>query len=234
MTSAARERTDPSAVAALLDEGLAKLGIDVAAPAEERLQRYLALLDKWNAVYNLTAIREPARMVTHHLLDSLAAVPTLDALVAGVPDVRVLDVGSGAGLPGIPLALVRPGWHVTLCEPVQKKHAFLRQAIAELGLANATASLGRVEALRSPSGFAIVISRAFADLATFAASSLAQLAPGGVLVAMKGVHPDEELRELPADVRVVREVRLAVPGVDGARHLIVMQPAGAGRTPEER
>jgi 16S rRNA (guanine527-N7)-methyltransferase len=137
--------------------------------------------------------------------------------------VRVLDVGSGAGLPGLPLAIARPAWQVVMREPVGKKVAFMTQAIAELGVTNAQASLGRVEELRSPPGFAIVISRAFADLAAFVQSSLAQTGEGGRLVAMKGVHPDEELGELPDTVMVEREVKLTVPGIDGSRHLIVMK-----------
>lgn len=211
-----------------LAQGVAALGLDLPKGASERLLSFIALLDKWNGVYNLTALREPARMLTHHLLDSLAALPTLDALAAGRGDVRLLDVGSGPGLPGIPLAVARPGWAVTLCEPVQKKVAFMTQAVAELGIANARPWLGRVEDLRGPAGFAIVISRAFADLASFVQAATPQLAPGGRLVAMKGVHPDEELRELPDTVRVEREIELAVPGLDGARRLIVMSRRNEG------
>ena len=210
-------------LAGRLDVALAALGLDLPSDARARLIRYVALLAKWNGTYNLTAIREPERMVSHHLVDSLAVLPALDGLVGDAGDVRVLDVGSGAGLPGIPLAIARPAWQVVLREPVQKKHAFMTQAVAELRITNAQPSLGRVEDLRPPGGFAIVISRAFADLASFAESSLAQVAPSGWLVAMKGVHPDEELRELPSSVAVVREIALDVPGVDGARHLVVMQ-----------
>jgi 16S rRNA (guanine527-N7)-methyltransferase len=210
-------------LAGRLDAALAALSLDLPAEARARLLRYVALLAKWNGTYNLTAIREPERMVSHHLVDSLAVLPSLDALVGDARDVRVLDVGSGAGLPGLPLAIARPSWQVVLREPVQKKCAFMTQAVAELRIANAQASQGRVEDLRPAGGFAIVISRAFADLASFVESSLAQVAPSGWLVAMKGVHPDEELRELPASVAVVREIALEVPGVDGARHLVVMQ-----------
>lgn len=223
MTAPARQRQEDSALDDALASGIAALGLDIAPAAREKLLAYVALLAKWNGVYNLTAIREPERMVTHHLLDSLAVLPALDALVAGRDNVRVLDVGSGAGLPGLPLAIARPAWQVVMREPVQKKVAFVTQAIAELRVANAQASLGRVEDLRSPPGFAIVISRAFADLASFAGSSLAQAGEGGHLVAMKGVHPDEELRELPQAVVVEREVALSVPGVDGERRLLVMR-----------
>ncbi|MDH4182353.1 MAG: 16S rRNA (guanine(527)-N(7))-methyltransferase RsmG [Betaproteobacteria bacterium] len=224
MTAQASERVDDAALRRTLDDGIAALGLDVPAEARAQLLRYVALLAKWNGVYNLTAIREPERMVTHHLLDSLAVLPTLDELVAGREGVRVLDVGSGAGLPGLPIAIARPAWQVVLREPVQKKVAFVTQAIAELAVANAQASLGRVEELQSPPGFAIVVSRAFADLATFVHSSLAQVAAGGRLVAMKGVHPVEELRELPGSVAVERTLPLSVPGVEGARHLIVLRP----------
>ena len=187
--------------------------------ARERLLRYVALLAKWNSVYNLTAIREPQRMVTHHLLDGLAVLPVLDALVAEREALTVLDVGSGAGLPGLPIAIARPHWQVTMREPVQKKVAFVTQAIAELAAANAHASLGRVEDLRSGAGFAIVISRAFADLATFVQTSLAQVADDGALVAMKGVYPDEELRELPARRERGARGRVACPR--GERHFVM-------------
>lgn len=223
MTTRSLERLSSGALDDALASGIAALGLDIPPAARAKLLALVALLAKWNGVYNLTAIREPERMVTHHLLDSLAALPTLDALVAGRSEVRVLDVGSGAGLPGLPIAIVRPAWQVVMREPVQKKVAFMTQAIAELAIANAQASLGRVEDLHSQPGFAIVISRAFADLASFVHSSLAQVGEGGSLVAMKGVHPDEELRELPDTVVVERTVALRVPGVDGARHLIVMR-----------
>lgn len=215
--------SDVDALRDVLAAGLRKLGVDLPAPARERLLRYVELLGRWNAVYNLTAIREPERMVSHHLLDSLAVLPALDEIVAERDAVRVLDVGSGAGLPGLPIAIARPDWQVVLREPVQKKVAFMTQAIAELGIANAQASLGRVEDLHPPARFAIVISRAFADLATFVAAAIAQLDDGGRLVAMKGVFPDEELSELPASVVVERTLSLDVPGVDGARHLIVLE-----------
>ncbi|GIK87698.1 MAG: ribosomal RNA small subunit methyltransferase G [Betaproteobacteria bacterium] len=223
MTPAGAAVLPDAGLATQLDEGLRALGLDLPAPARERLQGYVALLARWNAVYNLTAIREPARMVSHHLLDSLAALPVLDAIAAGRDRVRVLDVGSGAGLPGLPLAIARPAWQVTLREPVQKKVAFMTQAAAELGVPNAVPSLGRVEDLRDEARFAIVVSRAFADLASFVASSLAHAAPDGRLVALKGLHPDEELRELPASVVVEREVALDVPGVGAARRAIVLR-----------
>lgn len=215
--------TTTGALGESLAAGLGTLGLALPVGAQERLLQYLELLTKWTVVYNLTAIREPARMITHHLLDSLAVLPTLDALVGDVQAAHVLDIGSGAGLPGVPIALARPHWQVTMREPVQKKVAFMTQAVAELGIGNAAPSLGRVEDLRAPRGFDIVISRAFSDLASFAEAALPNLASSGRIVAMKGVHPDEELRDLPDTVRVERTVALRVPGVDGARHLIVLR-----------
>jgi len=207
---------------ALLDRGLDGLGLALPGDARQRLVSYVALLERWNRTYNLTAIREPERMVTHHLLDCLAALPALDRLAGGRP-IALLDVGSGGGLPGIPLAIARPDWQVTMVEPVHKKGAFLTQAIAELGIANARVAVVRVEDLHATAPFDIVVSRAFSDLASFAAAALPHMAREGRLVAMKGVHPDAELAELPATVEVVAAPALDVPFVDGARHLVVMR-----------
>jgi 16S rRNA (guanine527-N7)-methyltransferase len=204
-----------------LARGIGALHIDVPAATQARLLDYLALLAKWNATYNLTAIREPERMVTHHVLDALAVLPHLPKR-AGL---RVLDVGSGGGVPGIPFALARPDWHVVLVDSNHKKVAFLTQAAIELHLANVEAHTKRVEEFVPARAFDVVISRAFADLATFAAMSLRQVAPGGLLVAMKGVYPGEELAELPSTLRVIATPSLVVPGLDAARHLIVMERA---------
>ena len=142
---------DERDLTALLDRGLEGLGLPLPPAARQQLLRYIALLARWNRTYNLTAIREPERMVTHHLLDSLAAVPALDRVADGRAVLSVLDVGSGGGLPGIPIAIARPEWRVTMVDPVQKKKgAFLVQAIAELGLANARAATVRVEELATP------------------------------------------------------------------------------------
>jgi len=206
-----------------LDAGLAALSMPLEPDARAALVAYVALLAKWNRTYNLTAIREPARMITHHVLDSLAVLPSLDALVGDRSDVQVLDVGSGAGLPGIPIAIARPAWQVTLLEPVHKKSAFLTQAIAELRIDNARAIARRVEDYRPKEPVTVAISRAFSDLTSFAEASIRHLADDGALVAMKGVHPDEELRELPSAFAVTATIPLRVPGIDAARHLIVMQ-----------
>jgi 16S rRNA (guanine527-N7)-methyltransferase len=210
-------------IAALdLDEGLDALraaGTALPSEAHGRLAAYLALLAKWNRTYNLTAIREPERMVTHHVLDALAVLPHLPAR-AGL---RMLDVGSGGGVPGIPLAIARPSWRVVLLDSSHKKGAFLRQATIELGLANAEAVVARIEDYAPESAFDVVISRAFADLATFARDALRALAPAGRAVAMKGVVPHEEIADLPGDVHVVATPSIAVPGLDAERHLVIME-----------
>jgi 16S rRNA (guanine527-N7)-methyltransferase len=205
--------------AADLDEGLTALGARLPERARDSLAAYLALLAKWNRTYNLTAIREPERMVTHHVLDALAVIPQLPSR-AGL---RILDVGSGGGVPGIPLAIARPRWSVVLLDSNHKKGAFLQQAAIELGLDNVKAVVARVEAYVPDAPFDVVIARAFSDLATFVQAGARHLAPHGQLVAMKGVFPDEEIAHLPAGIRVVAAPALTVPGIDAERHLIVME-----------
>jgi 16S rRNA (guanine527-N7)-methyltransferase len=211
-----------------LDAGLEQLrtlgGPAAALPqgASGKLAAYVELLGKWNRTYNLTAIREPERMVTHHVLDALAVLPFLTAASAG-PALRVLDVGSGGGVPALPLAIARPSWYVVALDSSHKKGAFLQQAVIELALPNVDVVIARVEDYAPPAPFDVVISRAFSDLATFAQSSARHLAPGGRLVAMKGVFPDEEIALLPPAFRVVASPALAVPGLDAERHLIVME-----------
>jgi 16S rRNA (guanine527-N7)-methyltransferase len=210
-------------VQAQLAAGIAALGLTLPDGAEPKLLAYLALLDKWNRVYNLTAVRDAERMVSHHLLDSLAAVPFFQG---GRPDaVRVLDVGSGGGLPGIPLAIARPELQVTLIDSIAKKTAFLLQAKAELGLNNLTVVTGRVEDWRPESGFDVITSRAFSDLKEFVALTRHLLKPKGKWLAMKGLYPHEEIALLPADVKVSADHALVVPGLDANRHLIVLEPA---------
>jgi len=206
-----------------LEAGIAALGLALPEGAEAKLQAYLALLDKWNRVYNLTAVRDAERMVSHHLLDSLAAVPFFQG---GCPDlIRVLDVGSGGGLPGIPLAIARPELQVTLIDSIAKKTAFLLQAKAELGLANLQVVTGRVEDFRPETGFDVITSRAFSDLREFVTLTRHLLRPGGRWLAMKGLYPNEEIAQLPAGVRVSADHALVVPGLDASRHLIVLESA---------
>lgn len=202
-----------------LERGLEELALALPAGAREQLLQYLALLDKWNRIYNLTAIRDPLDMVSHHLLDSLAVLPHLPLAAAA----RVADAGSGAGLPGIPLALARPQWQLALIEANQKKAAFLRQAGIELELANVEVHEGRAEAWRPAERFALVISRAFTRLADFVATCRHLVAPHGVLAAMKGKHPQAELAELPADVQCKAVIALNVPLLKAERHLVLCE-----------
>ena len=201
-----------------LAEGLGALGLNVPAPAQQQLLDYLGLIEKWNKVYNLTAIRERERMVHEHVLDSLAVAPH-------VPPGSLLDLGSGAGLPGIPLRIVRSDLIVTLLDSNQKKCAFMRQATIELGLANVDVVCERAEAFRPARGFDSVITRAFSDLPTIAAIGLPLLAPGGRLLAMKGAEPGTELAVLDPSTRIEAVIRLHVPGLHAQRHLVIMTKA---------
>jgi 16S rRNA (guanine527-N7)-methyltransferase len=199
-----------------LVRGLGELALALPTGAAAKLMSYLDLLAKWNKVYNLTAIRDPLQAVSHHLLDSLAVLPEL-------PDRSgaLADVGSGAGLPGIPIAIAEPARPVTLNDANEKKSAFLRQAVIELGLANATVHLGRVEDWRPAQGFAIVISRGFVSLVDFIAACRHLAAPSGVLAAMKGVYPGNELAQVPADCDCHDVRRIKVPMLDAERHLVL-------------
>lgn len=201
-----------------LTEGLSALRLEVPMPAQKRLLDYLQLLAKWNRTHNLTAIREPAAMMTHHLLDSLAVLAYLDPPLNS----RWLDVGSGAGLPGIPLAIARPDWHVTLLDSNRKKAAFLRQAAIEIGLSNVEVACERIETYAPETLYAVAISRAFSSLANFAVAARV-LVPGGRLAAMKGAVPHDEIDALPDGVRVAEVHELRVPGVQGERHLVIME-----------
>jgi 16S rRNA (guanine527-N7)-methyltransferase len=200
-----------------LTAGIAALGLALPDGAEAKLLAYLALLDKWNRVYNLTAVRDAERMVSHHLLDSLAVAPFFQGKTA-------LDVGSGGGLPGIPLAIVRPELQVTLIDSIAKKTAFLLQAKAELGLGNLSVVTGRVEDYRPEVRFDVITSRAFSDLKEFVKLTRHLLKPGGRWLAMKGLYPHEEIAVLPAGVKVSADHKLVVPGLEANRHLIVLEP----------
>lgn len=205
-------------IAAQLAQGLAELHIALPREAQQRLIDYLALLRKWNRVYNLTAVREPQKMLSHHLLDCLAVLPHVAART-------VLDVGSGAGLPGIPMAIALPGAQVTLIDSSHKKSAFLRQAAIELGLGNVSVVCERVEAWQTEQRFDLVISRAFSDLREFVAAALRFCAHGGMLAAMKGVYPYEEVAQLPAEVRLQSVVALKVSELGARRHLVLLRPS---------
>ena len=198
-----------------LTYGIGQLGLAVTPEVQQNLLDYLALLQKWNKVYNLTAIRQPEQMVSHHLLDSLAVLPYM------WPG-RWLDVGCGAGLPGIVLALMRPEWAFTLLDSNSKKISFVQQAVIELGLRNVSVCCARVEGWQPGQCFDGIISRAFAETADFTVQTRRLLAQEGRWVAMKGM-PDQELERLPADVRVERVIPLQVPGLDAARCLVILK-----------
>jgi len=200
-------------LAAELARGLDALHLTLADAIQNKLLDYIALVQKWNRVYNLTAVRDPARMLTHHVLDSLAVVPHLGGG-------RILDVGSGAGLPGIPIAAALPKSQVILLESSHKKSTFLNQAAIELGLKNVNVENTRAEAWRPNDLFDIVISRAFSDLGEFIAVAAHLCAPEGVLVAMKGVYPYDELNQIPDGYRVHGVTPLVVPGLAAERHLV--------------
>jgi 16S rRNA (guanine527-N7)-methyltransferase len=198
-----------------LSSGIAQLGINIAPEAQQKLLNYLALLQKWNKVYNLTAIRDPEQMVSNHLLDSLAVVPHL------WPG-RWLDVGCGAGLPGVVLAIVRPDWSFTLLDSNSKKTSFVQQASIELGLNNVDVKCERIEAWQNAEKFDGIISRAFAETSEFVNSTRHLLKNGGRWAAMKGL-PEQELQRLPADVKVEQIISLQVPKLEATRCLVVLR-----------
>lgn len=203
-----------------LAAGLAELGLVVPDGAQGRLLAFIDLLVKWNRTYSLTSVRAPEDMVTLHLLDSLAVIPAIEksALVAR----RLCDVGSGAGLPGIPLAIVRPEWQILSVEAVEKKAAFQRQTKIELGIPNLVVESRRVETLPA-GGHNAVISRAFSDLPRFIGLAGRLVDPGGHLLAMKGGRPDAEIEALPAGWLAREVVPLEVPGLAAQRHLVVLE-----------
>lgn len=198
-----------------LTDGIGALGLELPTAAIERLEQFGALLEKWNRTFNLTALRGQDKILTHHLLDSLSLVPHVHAL-------RVLDVGSGGGLPGIPLAIARPEISVTLIESSSKKTAFQKQAAIELGLTNLEAVGGRVEDYQPSTLFPAITSRAFSDLPLFIRLTRHLLAEGGVWLAMKGLVPTSEMDALPDDIEIRHIHKLTVPGLEGERHLVVM------------
>jgi 16S rRNA (guanine527-N7)-methyltransferase len=199
--------------------GLTALGTELSAPGQAKLAAYVRLIEKWNRVHNLTAVREPDQMVVLHILDSLSIHPHVAAAKT------LLDVGTGAGLPGIPLAIARPDLAVTLLDSSHKKAAFLQQAKTELALANVDVACERVEQWKPGRTFDVVVSRAFAELAEFVTQARHLAGPGGRMLAMKGVHPFEEIARLPSTHRVASVVELTVPQLDAKRHLVLLEAA---------
>ena len=212
---------DRAALAQVLAEGIAEMALAVTPAQQEQLLDYLGLMFKWNSVYNLTSLRDPMQMVTHHLLDSLAAVPAFEQAR------NVLDVGSGGGLPGIVLAIVRPELKVSMIDTVHKKTAFLTQVKAQLSLGNVSVYTMRVEQLQKEEGdkFDVITSRAFADLSDFVNWSSHLLAAGGRYIALKGVAPKDEQKRLPAAWKVSGVQALQVPRLGAERHLVFIEPA---------
>ena len=208
-------------LAVTLRDGAQALGIDLNEVQQGQMLAYLTLLAKWNRTYNLTSIREPAQMMTHHLLDSLAVVPAFSGAQ------NVLDVGAGGGLPGMVLAIwalsSQPQMRVSMIDTVHKKTAFLTQVKAEIGLKNVSVYTARVEQLEVPHKFDVITSRAFAELSDFINWSAHLLADDGQFIALKGVQPDDEIARLPTGWEVTEVRPIAVPGLDAERHLIYIK-----------
>ena len=199
----------------LLQQGLQAMGLDLPAPVQQKLLAYRRLLDKWNRTYNLTAVREAEGMVTRHLLDSLSVLPYLQGL-------RVLDVGTGAGLPGIPLALARPDLEIVLLDSKAKKIRFVTQAAHELGLKNVAIVHTRVEKYLPAKKFDTLITRAFASIPDMLTCCRHLGVPGGLFLVMKGVYPREELAAIGDEGKVTQVKTLHIPGLDAARHLVII------------
>ena len=215
-------------LAAGLDAGLEALALDLSPAQRQALLDYLALLQKWNQVYNLTAVREPQAMLSHHLLDCLAVVAPLRAQLANLAmtePIRLLDVGSGAGLPGLVLAICLPQLQVDCVDTVAKKSSFIQQAALSLGLTNLRGLHARVERLTA--AYQVVSARAFSSLPDLVAGSDKALLPGGVWMAMKGKTPDEEIQALPQQAQVFHVEPLQVPGLDAQRCIVWMRRASA-------
>ena len=208
---------DRAALAPILVSGVTDLQLDLNQQQHEQLLDYLALLFKWNAVYNLTSVRDPMQMMTHHLLDSLAAVAAFDGAR------NVLDVGAGGGLPGVVLAISRPDMKLAMIDTVHKKTAFLTQVKAELELANVTVYTKKVQELEVAEKFDVITSRAFADLSDFVNWSGHLLAEGGQFIALKGTAPPEEQERLPGAWKVTELRPIQVPGLQAERHLVFIQ-----------
>ncbi|MDR7335729.1 16S rRNA (guanine(527)-N(7))-methyltransferase RsmG [Roseateles asaccharophilus] len=202
-----------------LQAAATELGLSLSETQLDQLLAYLALLQKWNKVYNLTAVRDPAQMLSHHLIDSLSVIAPLQK--HGAP-ARLMDVGAGGGLPGVVIAICCPGTDVSCVDAVAKKATFIQQVAAELKLPNLHGVHSRVEQLATPP-FSVITSRAFASLVDFTSLTRQHLAEGAIWMAMKGQHPAEEIAALPADVDVFHVEQLAVPGLDAQRCLVWMK-----------
>jgi 16S rRNA (guanine527-N7)-methyltransferase len=207
-----------------LARGIDRLGIAVSAQQQEKLLAYICEFDKWNKAYNLSAVRNIEQMVTRHLLDSLSVVSHIATLIATLPAQRFIDVGTGGGLPGIPLAIVFPERRFTLLDSNGKKTRFLFHVKTLLGLDNVTVENRRVEHFQPVQKFDVVISRAFASLADMTDGCRHLLAEGGVFLAMKGLYPEQELAPLTETHRLLASHPLRVPESDGERHLLILQP----------
>jgi 16S rRNA (guanine527-N7)-methyltransferase len=208
-------------LAAEIEKGARTIGLALTSEQRDRLSAYLALLTRWNKAFNLTAVRDPGEMVTRHILDSLTVAPHLWGE-------SVCDVGTGAGLPGIPLAVTYPEKHFTLLDSNGKKTRFLVQAVADLGMRNVNVVNSRAEQFHPAEPFATVVTRAFSSLADMLASTRHLLAPDGRFLAMKGTYPHEELAALPAGFKVESVIELHVPGLAGERHLVRIAPEADG------
>jgi 16S rRNA (guanine527-N7)-methyltransferase len=225
MTSSSPATSPDLILSQLLTQGLIELNIVLTLEQQQRVLQYVALLNKWNKVYNLTAVREPERMIGLHMLDSLAVLPHLAEIQTHTQTraQRLLDVGTGGGLPGIALAIARADIDVTMLDSLQKKTTFVRQAIGELLLTNATVVCERVEQFKPAEKFDVVISRAFAELSDFVNGAKHLLADDGRMFAMKGVNPVDEIARLSSGFEVEKIIELSVPQVEGKRHLLVIK-----------
>lgn len=205
-----------------LQQGLAALQIELAPPTREKLLQFLELLERWNRAYNLTAVRDIEQMLPRHLLDSVSVLPYLHGT-------RVVDVGTGAGLPGIPLALARPDAQFVLLDSNAKKIRFVRQAVHDLDIKNVEAVHSAAARYQPSALFDTVVARALAAIPDMLSGCRHLCAPGGVILAMKGVFPQEELAAVEAGFKVRDVVRLTVPGLDAARHLVILEPVPADK-----
>jgi 16S rRNA (guanine527-N7)-methyltransferase len=200
-----------------LARGIDELNLDISDDAFDRMLAFVNLMIKWNRVYNLTSVRDPEQIIRRHILDSLVVIPYLRGT-------QILDVGSGGGLPGIPLSLACPDRQFTLLDSNGKKTRFLTQARAELELANVDIAKARIEQYRPKQGFDTIISRAFSSVGEMAANTVHLCADGGRILAMKGIYPVAEMESLPESVEFIESVPLQVPGLEAERHLIILQP----------